>query len=716
MAGPERRSSMGVDRRVSTRSSIPPQQTTQMQFDDDESDDDYDLQAMGISDGFRPQGAMTGHNRLSSHASQHLMNGRRTPPPRPSSTTKPQAMDTFALRHDGGMGANLRRSSTAVTNFNAAAPTRSSSVSTDMPYIRPESPYRGPSGPSHPYQMYPQESRLARTASIATTSTVPVPDRPYNGPGGPTHPYGMYPQNTVPESEAADEPSPLAPVPVGFPGLNNNYQRRLGPEGEEIADIIGPDGHTEQLPPYTQYPDEAFARKTRPTVAIPVAGAGGMGLATRNPEFASREDLNSPSRQSTRTMNSAVSEHQVNMAAIQMSEKPELKKWQRTARKKICGIVPLWVMVLVALVFIMFGIILGTVLAVLKPKHPNNKHPPGKNPQSIVVTTMTTTFDATPLTASPTGLPDLPTGTFALPISAPSAIQNSCLSNTQQSAAWSCSIPMTSYTIVVTPLVGAGSELANNEVSLSLGNNTFGDYYAFGTQPPILNQDQVLNLVTDSQEPSKGPAWFFEMPYNKIVILPEAALTPPGAVSKRGNGVTEEGKPSGGFMRKNVAQPGDRPWFCYWNGTLLEAFIYVNLTSSAGRSASTSPASAAASITSSYGNSVPSATPTPSSGSSGSSQQFKFPPAYPNVLKIEERRVPGPQEIPPYCVQHIIDDYGAAAVATNSTGQPVIVYLNETDSSIISEMESKRSYHDQESGLSTRDLDSVACGCVWLWT
>ena len=72
-------------------------------------------------------------------------------------------------------------------------------------------------------------------------------------------------------------------------------------------------------------------------------------------------------------MNSAVSEHQVNMAAIQMSEKPELKKWQRTARKKICGIVPLWVMVLVALVFIMFGIILGTVLAVLKPKHPNNK-------------------------------------------------------------------------------------------------------------------------------------------------------------------------------------------------------------------------------------------------------------------------------------------------------------------------------------------------------
>ncbi|KAH7323761.1 hypothetical protein BKA65DRAFT_74373 [Rhexocercosporidium sp. MPI-PUGE-AT-0058] len=719
MAGPERRSSMGVDRRLSARSSIPPQQTP-MQPSDDEDDDDYDLQAMGISDGFRPSGAMTGHNRMSSQASQHLTNGRRTPPPRPSSTTKPQALDTFALRHDGATGGNVRRSSTAASNFNAAAPTRTSSVSTDMPYVRPESPYRGPSGPSHPYQMYPQESRLARTASIATTSTIPVPDRPYNGPGGPTHPYGMYPQNTVPEAEVVDEPSPLVPVPVGFPGLNNNYQRRLGPEGEEIADIIGPDGHTEQLPPYTQYPDEAFARKTRPTVAIPVAGAGGMGLATRNPEFASREDLNSPSRQSTRTVNSATSEHQVNMAAIQMSEKPELKKWQKTARKKICGIVPLWVMILVALVFIMFGIILGTVLAVLKPKHPNGKHPPGKDSQSVIITTMTTTFDATPLTASPTGLPDLPTGTYALPISAPSAIQNSCLSNTQQSAAWSCSIPMTSYTIVVTPLIGAGSELANNEVSLSLGNNTFGDYYAFGSQPPILSQDQVLNLVLDSQEPGKGPAWFFEMPYNKVVILPEGAITAPGAYVKRGHGEKEEGRPSGSFMRKNVAQPGDRPWFCYWNGTLLEAFIYVNLTSSAGRSASASPASATAAVTGTYGGSMPSATAAQSGSSSGSysgsTQQFRFPPGYPNVLKIEERRVPGPQEIPPYCVQHIIDDFGAANIATNSSGQPVIVYLNETDSSVISEMESKRSYNKKENGLSTRDLDSVACGCVWLWT
>ncbi len=213
---------------------------------------------------------------------------------------------------------------------------------------------------------------------MTTNSTVHIPDRPYTGPCGPTHPYGMYPQNIVPEVETPVGTTPIPPVPVGFPGLNNNYQRRVGPEGEEIADIIGPDGHTEQLPPYTQYPDEALARKTRPnvqTAVAPLAGAGGIGLATRNPEFESREDLNSPSRQSTRSMMSDSSNHEVNMAAATVSEKPALTGWRKAAREKVCGVVPVWVLVLVGVLFILFGIILGSVLAILNSKHGPPKHP-----------------------------------------------------------------------------------------------------------------------------------------------------------------------------------------------------------------------------------------------------------------------------------------------------------------------------------------------------
>jgi hypothetical protein len=368
------RRSLGLDRRASTRLSMQQQ-----------DDDDYDLDAMGISDGFRPSNTMTGHNRRPSQTSHHstLLPGRRpTPPPRPSSATKPKALESFALRPDGATGHVAGRNSTVGSTSNAG-PTRSSSVSTDMAYMRFESPYQGPSGPSHPYQMYPQESRLARTASMATTSTVPATERSYNGPNGPTHPYGMYPQNIVPEADTADEATPMQPVPVGFPGLNNNYSRRLGTDGEEIADIIGPDGHTEQLPPYSQYPDEAFARKTRPTVQVPMAGAGGIGLATRNPEFESQEDLNSPySRQSTRSVMSDIGNHQAAVADAGSSEKkPELKSWQKFARRKACGIIPYWAIFLAACVLILFAVIMGSVLAALKPKHPP-KHSHGENPEA----------------------------------------------------------------------------------------------------------------------------------------------------------------------------------------------------------------------------------------------------------------------------------------------------------------------------------------------
>lgn len=337
---------------------------------DDEDNSDHEYAAMGIADGFRPSGVEAGHNRVNSETSQHQQLPRgRTPPPRPSSTTKPR-YDSFALRHDGAMGHVPSRNSTNASSSAMPPITRSSTASTESPFVRAESPYRGPTGPSHPYQMYPQESRLARTASVATTSTVQVPERSYTGPNGPTHPYGMYPQNTVPEAEDSSGRPVVAPVPVGFPGRNNVYQRRLGPDGEEVADIIGPDGHTEQLPPYTQYPDEALARKTRPTIQAPLPGAGGIGLATRNPEFESQEELSTPqSRHSTRSFASD-STHQVNIAATQMSEKPKETRWQRFAKKKACGVIPVWAFILVGAAFVLFAVVLGSVLAALKPRHP----------------------------------------------------------------------------------------------------------------------------------------------------------------------------------------------------------------------------------------------------------------------------------------------------------------------------------------------------------
>jgi hypothetical protein len=186
---------------------------------------------------------------------------------------------------------------------------------------------------------------------------------------------------------------------------------------------------------------------------------------------------------------------------------------------------------------------------------------------------MTTTFDATPLRTAPAGLPTLPTGTYELPISAPSTAQQGCLVNSAQADAWSCNIPMTSYTITLTGIPGA-SDVDDNEVDFSLGNNTFPGWYAYGSQPPLLPTTQVLNLVTDSQDPSRGPAWFFELPYDKLVILPENAFT--SSSSKRDIEYRDSDHSQPPLSRDDVAQTNDKPWFCYWNGTLLEAFIYVS--------------------------------------------------------------------------------------------------------------------------------------------
>ncbi|KAG4025609.1 hypothetical protein MFRU_054g00380 [Monilinia fructicola] len=728
--------------------------STEMQ---DEDEDDYALAAMGISNGGGYRPSDSNQNTYTPPPPQPEsqlppLERRRasTPPPRPSSTTKPKGIDSFALRNEGGMGQMSRGPTFASPVVNGDGLTRSSttssisSISSGSTMMRPESPYQGPTGPSHPYNMYNQESRLARTASIATTSTMPAPpqEMSYTGPSGPTHPYGMYPQSTV--SSDSDHLPVAPPIPVGFPGLNNDYQRRLGPEGEEAADLIGPDGHTEQLPPYTKYPDEAFARKARPASIpvpvpiptiqmpapiVPISGAGGMGLATRNPEFASQEDLRSSgSRQSARSIMSDRSSHHVNTAATEYDEKPQLKNWQVAAKRKLCGIVPVWVVVLIVFVFVLFGITLGTVFAILRPKHnkdPNKQHhnDGGKSSQTTVYATMTTTFDATPLSTVPVSLPSLPTGTYNMPLTIPSTAQSSCIVNTAQISAWSCSIPMTPLEMSIIDIPGA-NELANKEIMMNYGNASL-NFYPYGAQPPILNTAQVMTLVNDSEFPSRGPAWFFQLPYNKVVVLPQKALS----ITTDSDSNLKRQQPAAGFMgRKGVAQAGDKPWFCYWNGTLLEAFIYVNETSSSGSSTVTSSYPSATPNggyggygTNTWSSDVPSSTSgvqsqdSSSSGSSQPNEPPQFLPQYSKVYKIAERRIPrGGQTVPAYCVAHQILSNGNAEPLMNSTGQPITIYLNETEPSSVSPLQDRSIVSDLfERDLVKRDGDE-SCGCVWL--
>lgn len=317
------------------------------------------------------------------------------PPPRPSSITKPprSAAELISHRNDGAMGriqemAPLSREPTG------------SSIS--EPYFGQESPYQGPAGPSHPYGMYTQNVRATRTGSVATTSTGTMAEPSFPVSRGPAHPYGMYPQATVDESSVI----PPAHIPVGFPGLASQYQRALGPDGEGPADIIGPDGHTEQLPPYTRYPDETYARKIRdadqsglapsPVVGAAVvgphlsvarasiAGAGGIGLATRNPEFEPADDLDSPqSRHSSRSFATDVSHHVINAAATNvagMSEKQTpRKKWQVWGKRRLWGVVPYWAICLGVVILVLMAVVLGAVVGTVLAKQHTYRKPPKKD-------------------------------------------------------------------------------------------------------------------------------------------------------------------------------------------------------------------------------------------------------------------------------------------------------------------------------------------------
>ncbi len=96
---------------------------------------------------------------------------------------------------------------------------------------------------------------------------------------------------------------------------------------------------------------------------------------------------------------------------------------------------------------------------------------------------------------------------------------------------------------------------------------------------PANSEPLSLELVNDTFDLQRGPAWFRMLPYNKTILLPSDALTPPELECSdfRPNTL---GVGLGDYKRKNLAQVGDRPWLCTWPQTYLEIFIYAQQNSS----------------------------------------------------------------------------------------------------------------------------------------
>lgn len=298
---------------------------------------------------------------------------------------------------------------------------------------------------------------------------------------------------------------------------------------------------------------------------------------------------------------------------------------------------------------------------------------------------------------------------------------------------------------------------------------------------------QRVFWVQDLVEPGRGPALHFQTTYDKLVILQESQF----GQGKRKRNVPQYGPGSptdhtpfgehrpgeppppppphgGGFFRKSMSlQTGDSPWYCYWNQTFIEGFIYVSQNSSTnggrsdGGAVTTTTTVSGSAQTFGFSTSLASPTATPTivaphqpraalveleahlqrlvSPTPSPSKDYTVPkssgppPKFPFVFKLTERRTPGSGQqagMAPYCQKMFVPAQGAPYPVHDDDGRPTVVHLNENDpspqdySTALKKPEkagpaasssSPSSAHKRNLNLlNKREDPAKSCHCLWI--
>lgn len=162
----------------------------------------------------------------------------------------------------------------------------------------------------------------------------------------------------------------------------------------------------------------------------------------------------------------------------------------------------------------------------------------------------------------------LPTGTFQVNIDMPAIIANSssCLSDPAQRVAWSCDMDTSTMLDLQIIQQAQGSFLTVDFGILA--------QISYGTQPPALVGSLALvNLLGNA---SLGPAFHFQTDYDKLVILPgDASIGIPNSASYKRDAPDFNFMPA--LLGRQIAH-NDNPWFCWFNDTSIEGFVFVNRT------------------------------------------------------------------------------------------------------------------------------------------
>lgn len=517
-------------------------------------------------------------------------------------------------------------------NSNSTAPsTAQRSQSTSSRFSIPPralSPYTGATGPSHPYAMYPQVG-VSRSPSVATTSTIRPVDGPLTESNGPQHPYAMYSQNVVVE-EGLEDPV----IPLGFPGhLQEAYQRPPNRAADDVGDLIGPDGYTEQLPPYSRYPEGTSPKLEATAVVLPEAPALADQANGNNERDAATSDVSSGTlvvgNQPTARGSGAPDEPPP--TGVMAFE----EKLKRRGKKRVCCGLPVWTLILISVVMIVGGSIGGAIGGILGAKKAAEEATSSATP-TVITSTVPPRTDATPLSTPPHGLPDLSVGTFAIP-AAPKNQSKFCIEDQEQTPSWGC------YNQKPIPMKIGGDE---DDRTIDFYSDPLPKTLTYGAQAPFFTEPSMpLKLVMDTTDLSLGPALSFFTFFDKLVVVPEDTFSS-SDVSKRS---ISENDVLAGIHRKRSSDIGDRPWFCWWNGTSMEFFLYLNQTTRDWRSDHDSA--------------------TKTSSKDSPTRRSDAPlPNYDRRIKIDEKRDNADAQSP-YCQQmQVMHDGSIESVSTDTIG------------------------------------------------
>lgn len=316
------------------------------------------------------------------------------------------------------------------------------------------------------------------------------------------------------------------------------------------------------------------------------------------------------------------------------------------------------------------------------------------------------TFDATPI-ATPSDLPALSQGQYGLPL-ALNKSPNTCFNDTSQTSAWSCNIvfgQLMSLEMLITrnaPQLGK-----DGAYEVWMGSNTSRnleiDLLSYGASVPAIDPSMSLELVNDTFDLSRGPAWFRMTPYNKTVVVAEDLLSADTSSSSKAKRDPAKFNTVANFQRKGVASAGEKPWICTWPDTFVEVFIYATQNSSYVSETSGGTITAAPTTTATATGTGSAATAT------ATTEMISVQPlqGYPRAVKVKERRIT--KNSRPYCVQVEVNFDNTTSPVVDSDGNQVTIEIDEIE---------------QSNGMDKRDMEKLVfgrgnggdmsdCGCMW---